>query len=146
MSSVVSFATKPTLEGHLVVLRPVQAAEAAGLVEMDEEALQLTGTHQTHSLEALDEWHRSRADHEDRLDVSIIERATGEWAGEVVLNDLKRGNRSSGFRILLVGPNYFGRGLGTEAAAPVLSHTFESVGVHRIKLDVYAFDPRARHL
>ncbi|MHB8312652.1 MAG: GNAT family N-acetyltransferase [Candidatus Dormibacteria bacterium] len=146
MTSVVSFAKKPTLEGDLVVLRPVQIADAARLAELDDETLRLTGTHQTHSLEELEEWYRSRADQEDRLDLSVIEKTTGEWAGEVVLNDLNRDNRSCGFRILLAGPTYFGRGLGTEATTLVLAHAFETAGLHRIELEVYAFNPRARHV
>lgn len=147
MTSLVSFAQKPTLEGDLVVLRPVQVADAARLAGLDEETLRPTGTHQPPpSLEELEEWYRSRADHDDRIDLSIIEKATGEWAGEVVLNDLDRDNLSCGFRILLVGPTYFGRGLGTEATRRVLAHAFESVGLHRIELEVYAFNPRARHV
>ena len=146
MTSGVSFAKKPTLEGDLVVLRPVQIADAARLAELDDETLRLTGTHRTHSLEELEEWYRSRADQEDRLDLSVIEKATGEWAGEVVLNDLNRDNRSCGFRILLVGPTYFGRGLGTEATTLVLAHAFATIGLHRIELEVYAFNPRARHV
>lgn len=146
MSSEVSFLGKPTIEGRLVILRPVQVADAAGLAALDKETLRLTGTHRNHTLEELKEWYRSRAEHEDRLDLSIIEKATGEWAGEVVLNDLNRDNRSCGFRILLVGPRYFGRGLGTEATTLVLAHAFETVGLHRIELDVYAFNLWARHL
>ena len=147
VTSLVSFARKPTLEGTLVLLRPLQIADAARLAELDEETLRLTGTHQPPpGLEELEEWYRSRADHEDRIDLSIIEKATGEWAGEVVLNDLNRDNLSCGFRILLVGPAYFGRGLGTEATALVLAHAFETVGLHRVELEVYAFNPRARHV
>jgi RimJ/RimL family protein N-acetyltransferase len=144
--ATVSFAEKPTLEGELVVLRPVRTADASGLAAVGAETLRLTGSHGVASLDALEEWYGSRAEHDDRLDLSIVERATGEWAGEVVLNELSVENLSCGFRILLVGPDYYGRGLGTEATRLVLAHAFGTVGLHRIELEVYAFNPRARHV
>jgi RimJ/RimL family protein N-acetyltransferase len=142
----ISLAEKPTLEGELALLRPVQEADASGLAGLDPETLRLTGSQGTQSMAALREWYRSRAEHQDRLDLSIIEKATGEWAGEVVLNDLNPENRSCGFRILLAGPHYFDRGLGSEATRLILAHAFETVGLHRIELDVYAFNPRARRV
>lgn len=146
MSAVISFAEKPTIDGDLVVLRPVQGSDATGLAAVDAETLRLTGSHQTFSLEQMAEWYRSRANFDDRLDLAIIEKRTGQWAGEVVLNDLNAHNRSCGFRILLRDSSYFGRGLGSETIQLVLRHAFETVGLHRIELEVYAFNPRARHV
>jgi RimJ/RimL family protein N-acetyltransferase len=97
-------------------------------------------------LKELRSWYRSRADHADRLDLSIIERATGDWVGEVVLNDLNAPNRSCGFRILLAARHHFGRGFGTEVTRLVLGHAFDTVGLNRVELEVYEFNPRARHV
>ncbi len=41
-------------------------------------------------------------------------------------------------------PGTFGRGFGTEATRLILGHGFETLGLHRISLEVYAFNPRAR--
>jgi RimJ/RimL family protein N-acetyltransferase len=142
----ISFAAKPTLRGELITLRPVRPADAVGLASLDAETLRLTGSHRTHRLEELERWYGSRAEHHDRLDLASVERATGAWAGEVVLNDLDSENRSCDFRILLVGRKFYGRGLGTEASRMVLAHGFNVVGLHRIELEVYAFNPRARHV
>jgi RimJ/RimL family protein N-acetyltransferase len=76
---------------------------------------------------------------------SRSDRTAGDWAGEVVLNDLDSENRSCGFRIALVGPEFFGRGLGTEASRLVLANAFNVVGLHRTELEIYTFNPRARH-
>ncbi len=143
---MLSFAAKPTITGERVLLRPVEVADAAGLAALDREALRLTGTQRTASLEELQHWYGTRAGHTDRLDLSIIDRASGRWAGEVVLNDLDEANRSCGFRILLGGAEFRDRGLGTEASRLALGHAFEVVGVHRVELQVYAFNPRARHV
>ncbi|HEX9065878.1 MAG TPA: GNAT family protein [Streptosporangiaceae bacterium] len=148
MALKTTFADKPTLTGELVLLRPVQASDAAGLLAVDAETLRLTGSPQDtgFTLEKLEDWYATRAEHDDRLDLSIIERATGEWAGEVVLNELSQANESCGFRILLQGPRFYGRGLGTEATRLVVDYAFTVAGVHRIELEVYDFNPRARHV
>jgi RimJ/RimL family protein N-acetyltransferase len=80
------------------------------------------------------------------LDLAIVERATGECVGEVVLNNLDAPNYVCSFRILLFHRRFLGRGLGTEAIRMILNHAFEAVGVHRVELEVYAFNPRARHV
>jgi len=147
MALTTNFAAKPTLTGSLVLLRPVEPADAAWLFACDAETLRLTGSHHVAAAAGeLEQWYATRAAHADRLDLSIIERATGEWAGEVVLNDLNADNESCGFRILLQGPRFYGRGLGTEATWLVVDYAFGVAGVHRIELQVYDFNPRARHV
>jgi RimJ/RimL family protein N-acetyltransferase len=146
MPAELSFAEKPTITGERVLLRPVDPADAAGLAAIDEEALLLTGTQRKASLKKLRNWYATRAKHTDRLDLSIIDRASGRWAGEVVLNNLDRANRSCGFRILLGSAEFRDRGLGTEASRLALAHAFERVGVHRVELQVYTFNPRAKHV
>jgi GNAT superfamily N-acetyltransferase len=45
---------------------------------------------------------------------------------------------------VLTGPSGRGRGLGTEATRLIVGYGFERLGLHRISLEVYAFNPRAR--
>jgi len=146
MPAKLSFAGKPTITGERVLLRPVEPADASGLAAIDDEALLLTGTQRKASMKKLRRWYATRAAHADRLDLSIIDRASGRWAGEVVLNNLDAANRSCGFRILLGNAEFRDRGLGTEASRLALAHAFEVVGVHRVELQVYAFNPRAKHV
>ena len=143
-----SFAEKPTLVGDLVLLRPVAAEDAPGLIEMlhDEEGNRLTGTHADFEPDVAENWYATRAEHDDRLDLAVVERASGAYVGEVVLNELDADNRACGFRICLIGPRAFGRGFGTEATRLVLAHAFDTVGINRVELEVYDFNPRARHV
>lgn len=76
----------------------------------------------------------------------MVDRAAGQFAGEVVLNELDRDNQACNFGILLCGDSDRGRGLGTEATRLILAHAFESVGLHRVDLEVYQFNPRARRV
>jgi RimJ/RimL family protein N-acetyltransferase len=147
MAATISFADKPTLTGDLVHLRPLTTADVpAVMVGLgDAESNRLTGTHASFTAEqvatALAEW----AARDDRIDLAIIERATGQHAGEVVLNGLDTDNASCGFRIALPSA-YTDRGLGTEATRLILGHAFDTVGVHRVELEVFAFNPRARRV
>lgn len=153
-SLVVSiFADKPTLCGERVVLRPFATAdiEAMGAILADPEVLRLTGSvHSSGAAQSqpreLDErtldWYRSRNEQSDRLDLAVVDRSTGQCVGEAVLNDLSEPDASCNFRILL-GPSGRDRGFGTEATRLIIDHAFGTTALHRIELDVIAFNPRA---
>lgn len=151
------FSVKPTLTGGRVVLRPFLLDQDAGaLREMlqDPEAIKLTGSgHSAGDLPGWDDtaeakfrgWYGTRNAQPDRLDLAVVDKATGQAVGEAVLNDWNDGNRSCNFRILL-GPRGRDRGLGTEATRLIVGHGFERLGLNRIELQVYAFNPRARRV
>jgi len=143
-----SFAAKPTITGESVTLRPVRADDVPDLMEMlaDAEGNRLTATRTEFTREQLEHWYGTRGEHDDRVDFAIVENATGTYVGEVVLNELDVENHACGFRISLMGPRVYGRGFGTEATRLALAHAFDTVGVHRVELEVYAFNPRARHV
>ena len=140
--------TKPTLTGNRVMLRPVSVNDAHGLLDLvsDEEGNRLTATRGLDlTLEAAERWYGSRREHDDRIDLAVVDRDSGEYAGEVVLNDLDRDNRSCGFRIGL-RPSFQDRGLGSEATRLIVDYVFDVLGLHRLELEVYAFNPRARRV
>jgi RimJ/RimL family protein N-acetyltransferase len=147
VSEMISLAAKPTLIGDQVLLRPVEPADVAAALEPDPEGDRLTGSHPSGlTLEQRENWYATRADFDDRLDLAVIERATGRFAGEVVLNMLDADNQSCSFRIYLFYAHNRGRGLGTEATRLILAHAFETVRLHRVDLEVYEFNPRARRV
>lgn len=149
------FTTKPTLYGELVTLRPVRAEDADVidvLIREDPEIARLTGSVHSSTEPAQDmplaqmrEIYGRWAQADDRLVLAVVDNATGDTVGEVVLNDWDEGNRSCGFRTLL-GAAGRGRGLGTEATRLIVEHGLTTMGLHRISLEVYDFNPRARHV
>ncbi len=141
-----SFSDKPTLRGTLVALRPVREDDARDLAAVHDETLRLTGTHRRAPVKVIEQWYATRASVDDRLDLSIVELASGAWVGEVVLHDLQPDDRSCWFRILLARPELYDRGLGTETTRLVLAHAFETVGQHRVELEVLAANARAIHV
>ena len=151
------FAVKPTLVGERVVLRPFRESDlpAMSAALLDPEARVLTGSvHDAAQARApgspdedklLADWYGTRGDQADRLDLAVTDKAAGECVGEAVLNDWDPGNQSCNFRIL-IGPRGRDRGLGTEATRLIVGYGFEHLGLHRISLEVYAFNPRARRV
>jgi RimJ/RimL family protein N-acetyltransferase len=140
-------ATKPTIEGDRIVLRPVRVEDAdAFMASMDDaEGQRMTGTHRSFTLPQIREWFGSRGATTDRWDLSIIERASARWIGELAILDWDADNRSCGFRIALaaVGRD---QGYGSEATRLVVDRVFADLPVHRIQLEVFAFNPRAQHV
>ncbi len=143
----VTLAAKPTLTGKQVILRPIGPQDVPGLAEavQDPETGRLTGSHGDYDPVLVEQWYTTRHEHDDRLDLAVVARGTGVCAGEIVLNQLDTPNRSCNLRIM-IGPGQVGRGLGSEAIALLVDHAFDTVGLHRISLEVYDFNPRARHV
>lgn len=148
------FSAKPTLRGERVVLRPLRAEDSVPMARIfqDAEVAELTGSvHRSGEPvpvmdpQRLREIYAGWAAATDRMVFAILDPDTGQVVGESVLNDLDPGNRSCGFRIL-IGPEGRGRGLGTEATRLTVEHALHTVGLHRVTLEVYAFNPRARHV
>lgn len=133
-----------TLDGarvRLVALGPEHLDDVIpGLA--DEEMRRLTGTRQTFTRDAVAAHLGRIGTAPDRADWAILERETGRYLGEIVLNELDEDNASMNVRIALV-PGVPGGGYGTEAMVLVLDHAFRAIGLHRVQLDVYAFNPRA---
>lgn len=140
------FATKPTLVGERVTLRPVGPEHVEGLLELvtDAEVRRLTGSRAGVGREPATMWYATRADHAERLDLAICHE--DEYVGEVVINELDADNLSCNLRIALIGSRVFGKGFGTEALRLVLGHVFSTTPLNRVSLGVYDFNERARRV
>lgn len=153
------FYSPPDLTDGTVCLRPAGADDAEPLYELlkDRETLLLTGsTHSTEradriisgqvrpwgSPEKLAEDYDAWSVAEDRV-VWVIE-ADGRAVGELVLMDLDTANLSCALRVWISGAT--GRGIGTRSLALGLDWAFRTVGLHRVGLEVFDHNPRARHV
>src|SRR6476620_1496652 len=134
MTLVPDLATKPTITGRLVTLRPFRDGDTEVMVQVlsDPEVRRLTGSVAS-SAEAqrpqplddrLRDWYATRNDQPDRLDLAVEDAASGTLVGEVVLNDLDPDALTCNLRVL-IGPQGRDRGLGTEAVALATAHGIE---------------------
>lgn len=141
-----TFADKPTITGDRILLRPMQASDAEHMWAdvHDEEITHYTGTHANFTEEQIRHWCATRAEQDDRLDLAVEDRESGDWCGEVVINDWDPDNRSCSFRIALSAAAR-NRGIGTEATQLIVDYVFDEIDeptVNRISLEVYDFNPR----
>lgn len=139
------FSVKPVLTGEKVLLRPFRVEDVPAITENmgDPEVLRFTGTPTRFTHDQVRAALLARAGAADRLDLAVTEAASGELVGEVVLNEWDERNRSCNFRTWL-GPRGRDRGLGTEATRLIVGYGFERLLLHRISLEVFSFNPRAR--
>lgn len=141
------FRDQPSLLGDRVRLEPLGAANAheiiPGLVDMDPEVRRLTGTHREFDAEELLRLFTAREHRHDRADWVIRARADGAVLGECALIELDPDNAEAHYRIALGSMAVTGQGFGTEATDLVLEYAFETAGLHRVALEVFAFNTRA---
>lgn len=140
------FTPPAVLTTHRLRLEPLgpEHLEGSWRALLNPESMRLTGTHTEFTREQVQAWLAGVAGTDGRADWAIITIEDGEHIGEVVLNDYDADNRSIGFRIALNANRNFGQGYGTEATRAVVDYAFEVIEVHRIGLEVYAFNPRAQ--
>lgn len=143
-----AFSHKPTIVGTAIVLRPVRVIDEDHLWAdlHDADAIRFTGTHATFTHEQIIDWCATRGSQDDRLDLAVTDIVTGQWLGEVVINDWEPDNRACGFRIAL-SASARNRGLGTEATRLLVDYVFDEIDepapIHRLALEVYHFNERA---
>ncbi len=138
---------KPTLQGEMIVLRPIRASDADALWESvnDAEGNRLTGTTQVFTREEIDHWCATIASRDGRIDLAVTANGSDEYLGEIVLNEIDDVVRSANLR-LAMRPGYRGRGYGTEAIQLILGLAFDGLGLHRVELDVLSINARAKSL
>ncbi|WP_216205575.1 GNAT family N-acetyltransferase [Amycolatopsis aidingensis] len=139
---------QPSLTGKKVRLVQLDQRHLDGLWQslQDPEVIRLTGTHVVFTREYVAERLAGWPGAAHRADWAITAVEDGGFLGDAALNELDEANESMSFRIALSGPAEFGKGYGTEATRLVLDFAFGMVGLHRVGLEVFAHNPRARRV
>lgn len=122
----------------------IQHLDGMSALLANEESKRLTGTHATFTREQIRSYLECLAGRPDRADWALIASEDDSYLGEVVLNKLDADNESMNLRIALAG--HFGQGYGTEATRAAVAYGFDVVRLHRISLEVFAFNPRAQRV
>jgi RimJ/RimL family protein N-acetyltransferase len=79
----------------------------------------------------------------DSLAMGIHIKATDQLIGSCAFSQLDGDNGSVLFHITVGEHDAWGLGYGSEATALMVDHAFESLGLHRVALTVFAFNERA---
>ena len=134
----------PRLIGNLVILEQLDISVLQPYVELigDQETRFWTASSGEYSLEQLSNWLETRPNAEDRLDWAVLETCSGEFAGEIVLNELDPVDNSMNLRIALLSSKT-SRGLGSEAIALVASYALSQLQLRAVTLEVLESNLRA---
>ncbi len=138
---------KPTLQGEMLVLRPLRPQDADGMWEIvsDPEARRMSGTAREWTRADVDRWVAAVRTSDERIDLAVTANGSDEYLGEIVLEAIDQSVGSAGLR-LTMRPAYRGRGYGTEAILLVLDMAFDGLGLHRVGAVVPAINTRAKSL
>lgn len=134
----------PDLRGSLVRLSQLEESVIAPYIELisDPEVAFWTASTQNFTEEQLLGWLRSRPSALERLDWAVFDATSGEFAGEIVLNEYKPDEEAVNLRIAL-RTQMSSKGFGTQAVKLVCDFAFEELKIQRITLDVLATNERA---
>ncbi len=143
-----AFRGQPVLTGQRVRLEPLTPAVLEDYLAAlaNPEVSRLTGSHAVRDRLSVETWLATRREYHDRADWAVVRAEDDAFLGEAVLNELDPANESANYRVWLAGPHVFGQGYGTETTRLVIGYALDVVGLHRVSLGVYDFNPRAQRV
>lgn len=103
----------------------------------------LTGQTRVFSRDRVEQWLKQVVDAEDRIFCLIVDQSNDEVVGDVEINQIHFTHRNGNIRIALHEERHFGKGFGTEAMRLMIEYGFGVLNLHRLSLDVYAYNERA---
>ncbi|MFD2370543.1 GNAT family N-acetyltransferase [Brevibacillus sp. GCM10020057] len=140
-------AQKPVrfLEGERVYLRPL------GLDDTDwyfrslykRETRRLTGTQKHYTREQIHQYIESKAQDSSSVLLLIARRDDDQVIGDIQIGGIDTFNRNAYIRISIENSDNQGKGFGSEAMRLMLDYGFGILNLHRIELNVFAFNERA---
>lgn len=93
--------------------------------------------------EEIERFFASRVVGTDALAMAIHEAGTDRLLGTCAFSQLDGDNGSALYHITIGEKDAWGQGFGGEATQLMLDHAFGSLGLHRVALNVFAFNERA---
>ena len=135
------------LEGSLVVLRrhAPENLEAFRRWYADPEIARLARyTEGPMRIDEVDRFFHARAMGPESMAMAIHVRGTDRLVGTCALSQMDGDHGSALYHITIGEKDAWGNGYGTEATRLMVAHAFETLGLHRIALTVFAFNERAK--
>ncbi|MCY9591340.1 GNAT family N-acetyltransferase [Paenibacillus chitinolyticus] len=136
------------LEGEKVYLRPIDTGDTETYFQQlfQPQTRKLTGTQKHFTRNQIERYIEGKAQDTSSILLLIALTETDEVIGDIALQDIDSYNRSAGIRISIDSSRNQGKGCGTEALNLMLDYGFGIVNLHRIELNVFAYNERALHV
>lgn len=117
----------------------------SGFANPDKEVMYYTGTVNNPTKEQVYSYIERIVEDKSREDF-IIYDLHNNILGEVVLNEIDYDNSCCEFRIAIFNKDLCGKGIGYKATLEVLRVAFEELKLHRVELEVFDYNPRAKRM
>ncbi|GED58698.1 GNAT family protein [Brevibacillus formosus] len=135
------------LEGERVFLRPIGTEDTELYFRslFNKETRMLTGTQKHFTREQIHQYIANKGQDASSVLLLICLCENDQVIGDVQIGDIDSKNRSAFIRISIDQNAYQGKGYGSEALLLMLDYGFGILNLHRIELNVFAFNERAIH-
>jgi RimJ/RimL family protein N-acetyltransferase len=135
------------LEGERVFLRPIGTEDTELYFRslFNKETRMLTGTQKHFTREQIHQYIENKGQDSSSVLLLICLCENDQVIGDVQIGDIDRNNRNAFIRISIDQNAYQGKGYGSEALLLMLDYGFGILNLHRIELNVFAFNERAIH-
>lgn len=110
---------------------------------LDSDIARLTGCKNKFTHDEVINYFLSNLEDEERFDFMII-NSEGNIIGESVINEIDSELKCANFRIGFFHSNECGKGIGSWVIRKTLEFAFEELKLHRLSLDVFSFNIRAK--
>lgn len=114
-----------------------------GFTECDREVVRMTGSKMHYSKEEVDAYFVSCLSDTTRYDFLLFD-PQDSLIGECVINEIDEQARSANFRICIFQSKDCGQGVGSWAVQTIRDFAFRELKLHRLSLDVFSFNTRAK--
>lgn len=140
-------ATVRFLEGERVYLRPIGLEDTAFYYQSlySKETRKLTGTQKHYTREQIQQYIERKGQDSSSVLLLIARCENDQVIGDIQLGDIDPYNRNAFIRIAIDQATYQGKGYGSEAMRLMLDYGFGILNLHRIELNVFAYNERAIH-
>lgn len=112
---------------------------------LDWEVVRMTGSKPQFSAKEV-EYFFNQAITDECFYLFLLVDEKGEVLGESVINEVDWDLKKANFRIALYRPMERGQGIGTWMVKATRDFAFEDLKLHRLELDVYSFNSKARRV
>jgi len=133
--------------GRNVRLRAIEREDIPRFVKWfnDSEVRRYLTTYEPMSRAKEERWFEEYLTRRNDLILAIEVRQGDEWVhiGNVGLHRIDWKNRVATLGVVIGEREYWGRGYGTEAVRAMLRYAFGELGLNRVELETYEFNPRA---
>lgn len=124
------------LQSERLILRPLSRTDLGPVYQqwLNDEDVTRFNSHGTfpNTEEKMEAYFKSISNNDKAVVLAIIEKTSSVHVGNIALQQINWVSRNAEFAILLGDKQWWGKGIGEEAALLLLNYAFERLNLHRV--------------